>query len=145
MVRSFLERNFIVENLKDIDIQEYGYEECEIFDEDMYFDFIDSLLKDYDHYLIFVFSGNWLAQNGYKFADSKKDCFYRSYECSQRITGSNTNGKVLQLRESSHDVPMGHKTLIIGLTEKEYEKLEYADFEKIENFAIDFDNKVKNI
>lgn len=148
--KSFLEKNFDIENLMEINIQEYG---CE-YDEDgeyidfieyLYNDFIDTLIKDYNNYLVFVFNGNWLGQNGYRFVDCKEQCFSRSYDCSQYITGSNTNGKILQLKESSHDVPLGHKTLIIGLTDREYEKLEFADFETIENFAINWENKVKEI
>ena len=38
-------------------------------------------------------------------------------------------------RESSHDVPMGSTTYVIGLSEKEYEELRESNFEAVEAFV----------
>ena len=51
-------------------------------------------------------------------------------------------GKILKIREYSHDVPTGHDTIIIGLTDTEYEKLVYSNFESVIKFA---QEKSKNV
>lgn len=137
--KGYVERKF-GEELKDIDIQDYGniYSESGEFidfDEDIYNDLINNLIKDSEHYLVMAFSSNWLRQNGYKISSSKKDCFYRNYDCTQTVVGGSIGGKVLELTESHHDCPCGHKTVIIALTEKEYEYINNADFESIETFV----------
>lgn len=107
------------------------------FDEWMFKDFINSLIKSADHYLVCAYNSNWLKQTGYKIADSIEDAFYRSYDCHQYYRGGSSGGKSIVITEYHHDVPMGHSTIIIGLTEKEYEKLSHwdCDFETIIKFA----------
>ena len=41
----------------------------------------------------------------------------------------------LELRESSHDVPTGSQTYIIGISTEEYNKLSEAEFEEVVKFA----------
>lgn len=118
-----------------------NYEYCigSDFDELMFKDYINSIIKSYNHYLVCAYHSNWLGQTGYKIADEIEDCFSRSYDCSQYVSGSSKGGKSLLITEYSHDVPMGHSTVIIGLTDKEFEKIDYedrwGDFENIINFA----------
>lgn len=108
----------LYDHVIDIGKTEYDYtDEIEIES------FIDDLLKDYKHYLVVALHSRWNGASGYKISDSKIDCFYRNYECSQYVVGGSKGGKFLLLKESHHDVPTGHNTLIVGLTDKEYEKI----------------------
>lgn len=104
-------------------------------DELMLRDFIDSVIGHYDYYLICAYNSNWMGQTGYKIEDNKYKIFQRSYDVSQYIVGASARGKSLLIREFSHDVPMGHETLIIGLTEKEHNKITNAEWEKVIDFA----------
>lgn len=114
------------------------------FDEYVFSDFINELIKPFEHYLVCAYNSNWLKQTGYKIADSIEDAFYRSYDCSQYYRGGSSGGKSIVITEYHHDCPMGHSTMIIGLTNKEYEKLSHwdCDFETVIKFA---DEKSKSI
>lgn len=111
-------------------------------DRDEIEEFIDSLLKDYNNYLVVAYNSTWRGQTGYNIVDSKNECFYRDYDVTQNVIGSSVKGKILKIREYSHDVPMGHDTIIIGLTDSEYEKLVYSNFESVIKFA---QEKSKNV
>lgn len=131
-------RNFKGYNVKDlmkIDIQEVGNEYDYEFSEDEFLDFMEQFLKEYDHYLVVAYSSNWRGQTGYRFTDNIIDTVYRKYDVTQNIIGGTNSRKSLLIKEYHHDVPMGHETIIIGLTEKEYEKLNYSSFEDIIEFA----------
>lgn len=94
--------------------------------------------KKYNHFLMVGYGSNWRGQTGYKFIHYYFDAFYRDYDCDLFYQSSSTNGKVLNLTEHSHDVPMGFTTQIIGLTDKEYERLVNANFDSIMKFAKKF-------
>lgn len=131
-------RNFKGYNVKDlmkIDIQEVGNYEGYEFSEDELLDFMEQFLKEYDHYLVVAYSSNWRGQTGYRFTDNIIDTVYRNYDVTQNIIGGTNSKKSLLIKEYHHDVPMGHETIIIGLTEKEYEKLDCSSFEDIIEFA----------
>lgn len=111
-------------------------------DRDEIEEFIDSLLANYNNYLVIAYNSTWRGQTGYNIVDSKNECFYRDYDVTQNIIGSSVKGKILKIREYSHDVPTGHDTIIIGLTDTEYEKLVYSDFDSVIKFA---QEKSKNL
>lgn len=111
-------------------------------DRDEIEEFIDSLLANYNNYLVIAYNSTWRGQTGYNIVDSKNECFYRDYDVTQNVIGSSVKGKILKIREYSHDVPMGHNTIIIGLTDSEYEKLVYSNFESVVKFA---QEKSKNV
>lgn len=111
-------------------------------DRDEIEEFIDSLLANYNNYLVIAYNSTWRGQTGYNIVDSKNECFYRDYDVTQNVIGSSVKGKILKIREYSHDVPMGHDTIIIGLTDNEYEKLVYSNFESVIKFA---QEKSKNV
>lgn len=111
-------------------------------DRDEIEEFIDSLLANYNNYLVIAYNSTWRGQTGYNIVDSKNECFYRDYDVTQNVIGSSVKGKILKIRECSHDVPMGHDTIIIGLTDSEYEKLVYSNFESVVKFA---QEKSKNL
>lgn len=117
----------------------FNYEWCmgSDFDEYEYRDFISQLIKPYNHYLVCAYHCTWNGASGYKIADSIEDALYRDYDCSQYFNGGSRGGKSMMLCEHSHDVPMGHRVVVIGLTDKEYEKLSYwdVDFKTVFDFA----------
>ena len=98
-------------------------------------------MKPAKKYLVFASGCRWDGASGYKFADSMWDACGRSYDASLYIENVSDGGKTLLLNESSHDVPMGSDTVIIALTEKEYESLKNKDFRGVEAFA----NKHKDV
>lgn len=128
-------KGYNVNDLREIDIQEVGNEYDYEFNEDEFLDFMEQFLKEYDHYLVVAYSSNWRGQTGYKFTDNIIDTVYRKYDVTQNIIGGTNSRKSLLIKEYHHDVPMGHETIIIGLTEKEYEKLDYSSVEDIIKFA----------
>lgn len=132
-IRNF--KGYNVNDLREIDIQEVGNEYDYEFNEDEFLDFMEQFLKEYDHYLVVAYSSNWRGQTGYRFTDNIIDTVYRKYDVTQNIIGGTNSRKSLLIKEYHHDVPMGHETIIIGLTEKEYEKLDYSSFEDIIEFA----------
>ena len=140
--------------LKYIDVDEYlddpfNYEWCmgSDFDEWEYRDFISQLIKPYNHYLVCAYHCTWDGASGYKIADSIEDALYRDYDCSQYFNGGSRGGKSMMLCEHSHDVPMGHRVVVIGLTDKEYEKLSYwdVDFNTVIKFADEHSKKIIEI
>lgn len=128
-------KGYNVKDLREIDIQEVGNEYDYEFNEDEFLDFMEQFLKEYDHYLVVAYSSNWRGQTGYRFTDNIIDTVYRNYDVTQNIIGGTNSRKSLLIKEYHHDVPMGHETIIVGLTEKEYEKLDCSSFEDIIEFA----------
>ena len=98
--------------------------------------FISDLMdyKKYNNYLVVTYNCTWNHASGFKFVKDYKDCFYRNYDVSQYVTGSSKGGKTLELKEYHHDVPMGHKVVIVGLTDSEYYDLENKNFDDIDNY-----------
>lgn len=128
-------KGYNVKDLMEIDIQEVGKKYDYEFSEDEFLDFMEQFLKEYDYYLVVAYSSNWRGQTGYRFTDNIIDTVYRNYDVTQNIIGGTNSRKSLLIMEYHHDVPMGHETIIIGLTDKEYEKLDYSNFEDIIDFA----------
>lgn len=127
----------------------FNYEWCmgSDFDEYEYEDFISELIKKAEHYLVCAYACTWDKRTGYKIVDELKDAFYRDYDCHQYYVGGSNGGKSICITEYSHDAPMGYMTLIIGLTNKEYEKLSYwdIDFNTIIKFADEHSKKIIEI
>ena len=117
-----------LEELKDVNIQDIDTQED-------FIDFTRGLSKDYDSYLVVALNCRYNGASGYKIVYNKQDCFYRSYNCSQYVVNRTKKGKTLILKEFHHDKPMGHYTVIIGLTDSELEKLNNMSFENIINLA----------
>ena len=117
------------------------------FDEYEYEDFISELIKKAEHYLVCAYACTWNRRTGYKIVDELKDAFYRDYDCHQCYNGGSQGGKSICITEYSHDAPMGYRTMIIGLTNKEYEKLSYwdVDFNTVIKFADEHSKKIIEI
>lgn len=124
-------------------IKDYYRLEYDFTDELEIKDTLNYLMKsDYNHYLVVLFNATWNNASGYAIKDDYMDCFYRDYDCSMSISGSSRNGKYLTLCESHHDKPFGHTTLIMGLTDREFEKLENMDVNEVIDFGREKLNKV---
>lgn len=122
---------------KIISYDDIGYDFCD-WDEWAYKDFIHELVKDAEHYLVYLPNSTWNNASGCGIVNSLEDAFYRDYDCSQYIKGVSKGNKAVLLQEYHHDKPMGHHALIIALTDKEYNKLENADFKTLEDFALKY-------
>lgn len=105
-------------------------------------EFLDSILEDtletligkHPHYLVFASGCRWNGNSGYKFCDNITDTVYRDYDITLLLEEQQKN--CIKCRESSHDVPTGSTTIIIGISQEIYEQLEDADFNDIEKFAM---------
>ena len=103
------------------------------FDEDQLESILEDLVGKFPHYLVFAGGCKWNGSSGYKFCDHIVDTVYRDYDIE--IVAKEQGKNALLCSESSHDVPMGAPTYIVGLTEKEYDKLSEASFDEIEAFV----------
>ena len=121
----------------EIDYSDIDYDFCD-WDEWAYKDFIHELVKKAEHYLVYLPNSTWRGSSGCGIVDTLEDAFCRGYDCTQYVKGVSKGNKAVLLRESHHDVPMGHHALIIALTDKEYNKLENADFKTLEDFALKY-------
>ena len=90
---------------------------------------------NYNHYLVVLFNSTWNNASGCAIFNDYQKCFYRSYDCHMYVSGSSKNGKYLRLCESHHDKPCGHTTLIMGLTDREYEKIDRMDIDEVIDFG----------
>ena len=136
--RSSIDSGEYVENYNNI-IYEYT-DEVEI---DYFFHQLMNY-KKYNHYLVVLFNSRWNGASAYKIFNNYMDCFYRDYDNTMYVKGSSRGGKYLKLREYHHDNPMGHDSIIIGLTDREYEKIDNMNIDQIIDFAKKSLLKVKN-
>lgn len=127
--KDIVEYEFYKTNLWDFDEISFEYGAYAVKD------FLENCIKTYDNYLVFAFNCRWNSTSGYMFKQDIFDCVVRDYDCSQYVWAISKNNKAMLLKEFYHDKPYGHSTVIIGLTDKEYAKLENADFFEIKNFA----------
>lgn len=104
---------------------------------------LHQFIRPSNHYLVFAYGVRWNGASGYKFANSLVNAIYRSYESSIYPVSASRNGKTLVCKEYSHDVPMGSRTVIIALTDTEYERLKNSDFNAIQRFTEDCVNRIK--
>ena len=134
-----IDSGYYIENFDNID---YDYT-----DEDEIEDTIMQLMNydKYNHYLVVLFNSTWNNASGYKFFDKYDECFYRDYDNTMKVIGSCRSGKYLELREYHHDKPMGHNSIIIGLTDTEFEKLDRKGIQEIIDFGTDCLGKIDRI
>jgi hypothetical protein len=130
--------------LKTKDLKDQKLNEVNIWDVDNIIDeyrpyavieFLENCLKTYEHYLVFAFNCTWNGASGYTFEDDLLECIVRDYDVSQFVQAISKHNKSMLIKEFHHDKPFGHNTIIIGLTDKEYETLVNKDFSEIEKFA----------
>lgn len=124
----------------DVLIDETDFEDYGDFNEEEFNDFIKELIVKENHYLMIGYKSNWRGQTGYKIVDDIKDIFVRDYECSQYVIGGTMDKRVLSIKESHHDCPMGFECLVVAITDEEFEKLDSARFDDI----IEFGDKMRS-
>lgn len=120
---------------KEDDVKDYCFD---FFDEESYFAFIKNDLVKHSNankYLVFAVGYGWRNRNGYKFADSVLDALSVDYDNEFYIVGASRGEKSILLKEYSHDNPMGCHWLIVSLTETEFDKLSWSEWDEIEKFA----------
>ena len=108
--------------------------ESEDLDEDELEELLYDMIGKFPHYLVFAQHCTWNGASGYMFCEDIKKTVYRTYDAS--IYYEEEKPGCLKCTESSHDVPGGQPTYIIGLSEKEYNKLKNSTFEDVEKFAL---------
>ena len=122
------------------DIDRYGIDSSAVnwdsgeFMEDELEWLLESYLNSHPHYLVFASGCRWNGASGYTFCENITDTVKRRYEISLVLEEQGESS--IKCIESSHDVPTGSTTIIVGLTEEEYERLEDADFSEVEKFAM---------
>ena len=98
-------------------------------------EYLSMMMAPADHYLVVAFNSRWTGATGYNIVDDINQTVYRPYEATINPVNITPRGKAMLCRESSHDVPMGASTIIIGLTTREYNRLNEADFNTVILFA----------
>lgn len=96
-------------------------------------DLLLSKIDKHPHYLVMATHCRWNGASGYKFCENITDTVQRGYEIT--LVLEEERDRAIKCRESSHDVPMGSTTYIIGISEEEYEKLSESSFEEVQAFA----------
>lgn len=118
-------------------LEDYIIWESADFDDLECQDLLESWVGRHHHYLVFASGCRWNGASGYTICDNVLDTIRRNYDvtiCYRK----HSEGRALICDESSHDVPTGSTTVIVGLTDDEYEKLEDAEFSEVEAFAEQF-------
>ena len=114
---------------------EYDYTDGQEID-----NFLSNLMnyKKYDYFLVVLFNATWNGASGYKIFKDYFNAFFRDYDNTMYYVGGTKGGKAITLREYSHDKPLGYNSAIVGLTEREYNKLSNCNIEKIIDFGRKF-------
>ena len=107
-------------------------------------DALEELVKEAKHYLVMAHNCRWNGASGYTIVDSVWGTLSRDCEVTIVPHSVSKGGKTLCCTEYSHDVPMGGKTSIIALTDREYEFLNHWDtsFEAVERFAAECESRM---
>ena len=98
---------------------------------------LQSWIGYHAHYLVFAQGCRWNGASGYTIVPRILDTLHRPYDATFHYK-NHIEGRALICMESSHDVPTGSTTVIVGLTDKEFEKFEDAEFSEVEAFAEQF-------
>ena len=107
----------------------------ELYDENDVENYLLSLLQEANHYLVFASGCRWNGASGYTIVDDIKDTIHRNYPISIYPKAISEDKKKLTCLEFSHDVPTGHSTFIIALSDEEKAFLEDANFEEVKRFV----------
>ena len=102
-------------------------------DQDMLESELEHFLGNYPHYLVIAIHCKWNGASGWMFTNSRIKTVSRDYDISLIIE---ENGQdAIKCRESSHDVPMGSTTYIVGLSNDDFDKLEDAELDELIKYA----------
>lgn len=104
------------------------------FDEDSLEDILLNSLGNWPHYLVFASGVRWNGNSGFAVFEDIKRTVYRDYDVTLELE-EEIKDRGIKCRESSHDVPMGSTTYIIGISEDESEDIDEMDFDEVEHFV----------
>jgi len=105
------------------------------WEEDTAENVMSCFLAEAEHYLVFARGCRWNGASRYKFARDYNEVIERGYEFSLYPISHTEDYSVLVCKEHSHDVPMGSTTIIVALTDDDFEKLSGSSFESVQKFA----------
>lgn len=129
--------DIVISGVSSANIEKYNLEDYvkdyDEYDEVLLGEYLIDKIGKYPHYLVFASGCRWNGASGYTICDNILKTVSRDYDISLYEDKPLKNGYAFT--ESSHDVPMGSTTYIIGLTEQEYERLEDAEFNEVEEFV----------
>lgn len=94
---------------------------------------ITDQIGKYPYYLVFASNVRWNGSSGYKICDEPHKTCERDYDVTLLLNRVEKNA--MFCIESSHDVPTGAETIIIGLSIEDYERLNDAEFKEVEEFV----------
>ena len=137
---------FVGSDIEEEDIEDWDEYSEEWFEDNFYNDIAYLLEKvfkrDYPYFLCHSVRGDWMGNSSYQFYSKdevENGGFIESDYHNSTYIVDYYKGKVLELREHHHDVPLGHPVYLIGLTEDQYSELWYyhQNYErmKIKEFA----------
>lgn len=115
-------------------IETYDAESAE-YDDEQANDILSQFIRPSSHYLVYAAGCRWNGADGYKLVHDMAGLVRRSYDATISPVAASKNGKVLICRESSHDVPMGSTTIMVALTDREYDRFKEADFASVRKWA----------
>lgn len=92
----------------------------------------NELINEAGYYLVCLKHCTWDKRNAAFITDDVFKTVSRDYDVIIRPYMQSPDRKVLVCTESSHDVPMGHLTYIVALTDEEYEMLKEGDLNAVE-------------
>lgn len=104
------------------------------FDEDELEFLLTELLGKHPYYIVLASGCRWNGSSGYKICENILEVCYRNYDITLILQEKHKDA--IKCIESSHDVPTGSPTYIVGISQEEYEKIEDYDFNDIEKFVL---------
>jgi hypothetical protein len=103
--------------------------------EEVLYDYLNANIKKYPYYLVVSKNGAWGKRTGFKIIGNILDAFVFNYDVSMYFQAQTKGRKTYLFKKHSHNVPMGHDYIVIGLTEKECKKLKEGRFEPFIEWA----------
>lgn len=113
-----------------------NYDSAE-FDSDTAENLLKEMIGNYPYYLVYMCNCTWNHGSRYMFTKSILKTVARDYDISLCLEKEH-QGKAIVCIESSHDVPTGSRTIIIGISNKQHTELSNASEDYVEKFAISF-------
>lgn len=103
------------------------------FDEELIYDYLKAVIGEYNNYLTYQEKCTIHNIPGYKI-HSELERTPIAVDASAIYVAKEYDNKAIKLIVSSHDYPTGVEVCIIGLSDKEFDKLNDASFDKIQEF-----------
>lgn len=123
-----------LEEIRNADISEDAIDwQSGEFDRDELNYILTDKIGKFPHYLVIACNCKWNGASGYMITDEITKTCERSYDISLDLQEEGRNA--IKCRESSHDVPTGSTTYIVGISNKDFNKLEGVDLNDLIKYA----------